>query len=277
MENTGIYHRLLVGWLQQQMAFVWVEMAVQIKWSMGVQRGKSDPVDAGRICLYAFRNQDKAQNYTSMDKAVQQIADLMAARQRLLQCLKTLRVPIKELKDTGLLDAAKLVEKSCSKSIKAIEKELDEIEQKLMQIVTKDEQLSETFGYVKSVRCIGLVAALQLLIYTNGFKRFHNARQLASYCGVAPFEYSSGTSVKGRSKVSHMANKTLKTAMHMCAVSAVKNNKEMSVFYKNKVGEGKNKMSAINAVRNKLLHRVFACVRDKRTYTDNYVRTGTAA
>jgi Transposase and inactivated derivatives len=280
LENTGLYHRLMVNWLQKQNGFVWVEMPVQIKWSMGMQRGKNDKVDAARICLYAFRNQDKAQNYTSMDIAVQQIADLMAARQRLLQCLKTLRLPIKELKDAGLSTAAKLVEKSCAKSIKAMEKELEDIEQQLEQIIEQDEQLSTTYRYIKSVRCIGLVASLQLLVYTNGFKRFKNAKQLASYCGVAPFEYSSGTSIKGRPKVSNMANKTLKTAMHMCSVSAVRHNKEMRAYYQKKVSQGKNKMSALNAVRNKLLHRVhrvFACVRDKREYAEHYGRTEVAA
>jgi len=277
MENTGLYHRLLVSWLQQQGGFVWVEMPVQIKWSMGVQRGKSDPADAARICLYAFRNADKAENYTSIQKAVQQIADLMALRQRLLECLKTLRAPIKELKDAGLADAAKTVEETCAESIRALQKEIEETEQKLQVIVEQDEQLAQTYKYIKSVRCVGIMSALQLLIYTNGFKRFDNAKQLASYCGVAPFEYSSGSSVKGRTKVSHMANKTLKTAMHMCAISAIQNNNEMKMYYKKKVEEGKNKMSALNAVRNKLLHRVFACVRDKREYTEMYKRKSQAA
>lgn len=277
LENTGIYHRLLVSWLQQQGGFVWVEMPVQIKWSMGVQRGKSDAMDASRICLYAFRNQDKAEDYTGMEQAVQQLADLMAGRQRLLQCLQTLKVPIKEMKEAGLVDAANLLETSCAKSIRSLEKELEAIEQQLEQIIEQDEQLSQTYRYVRSVRCIGLVAALQLLIYTHGFKRFDNAKQLASYCGVAPFEYSSGTSIKGKTKVNHMANKTLKTALHMCAVSAVRHNPEMRTFYQNKVSEGKNKMSALNAVRNKLLHRAFACVRDKRLYAENYPKTKQAA
>jgi len=60
LENTGLYHRALVAFLQAQQAYVWVENAVEIKWSMGLQRGKTDIVDAQRIALYAFKNQDKA-------------------------------------------------------------------------------------------------------------------------------------------------------------------------------------------------------------------------
>src|SRR5882757_6666243 len=68
MENTGIYHRALVTFLQGKNAMVWVENPCQIKWSMGLQRGKSDVVDAQRIVSYAYRNQDKAQAYQAKDQ-----------------------------------------------------------------------------------------------------------------------------------------------------------------------------------------------------------------
>lgn len=266
MENTGIYHRVLVAYLLQQEAFVWVETPVQIKWSMGIQRGKTDAVDAVRIAMYAFRNQDKAQAYSQMDKSLQNIADLLAVRQRLMQCIKTLKVPAKEFASVGLKEAAKLTEEACKKSIKAMKAELEAVEEKLQKIIDEDDELLKKYKYASSVRCVGFVATLQLLVYTRGFTRFDNAKQLASYCGIAPFKYSSGTSVKGKTKVHNMANKTLKTAMHMCSVSAVRHNEEMKTFFLRKVGEGKNKMSVLNAVRNKLIHRVFACVREQRMY-----------
>jgi transposase len=104
------------------------------------------------------------------------------------------------------------------------------------------------------------------MIYTHNFTRFDNAKQIASYCGIAPFEYSSGTSVKGKTKVHKMANKTLKTSLHMCSVSSVRHNPEMKKYMERKVAEGKNKMLVLNAIRNKILQRVFACVRDKKMY-----------
>jgi len=93
-----------------------------------------------------------------------------------------------------------------------------------------------------------------------------NTKRLASFCGIAPFEYSSGTSVKGKTKVHSMANKQLKRTLHMFALSAVQFNPEMKTYYKRKVAKGKNKLLVINAVRNKLVQRVFACVRDKKEY-----------
>ena len=72
--------------------------------------------------------------------------------------------------------------------------------------------------------------------------------------------------------VSPHANKKLKMLLHLCALSAIKNDKELQAYFERKVAEGKNKMCIINAVRNKLIHRVFAVTRDNRLYEETYVR-----
>lgn len=266
MENTGIYHRLVASYLNAEKVFTWVENASQIKWSMGVQRGKNDKVDSERIMTYAHRYPDLAKSFQEKGKDLQQIADLLAVRKRMLDCIKILKVPIKELKSAGLKDQAKAVEKSTRKSLKVLELEVKKVEDTIKSIIKKNENLNELYTYTTSVKSVGFVAASYLLVYTNGFTRFKSAKQIASYSGIAPFEYSSGTSIKGRTRVHHMANKTLKTLLHMCAISSVGNNKEMKIYYKRKVDEGKNKMLVLNAIRNKILARVFSCVKNKRMY-----------
>jgi len=266
LENTGIYHRPLTAFLLTQQAFVWVENAVEIRWSIGLQRGKNDQIDAQRICLYAFRNQDKARFYSAKDKFLQKLADLLANRERLLQASKMLLVPIKELKQIGLKVESKDIEKSCKKTLAAITKDIQAIKEELENIIAQHKEMADNYRSVCSVPHVGKITALHLLVATNNFKRFDDAKQLASYCGIAPFEYRSGTSVRGKTKVSHMANKKLKKALHLCAVSSLRHHSEMSIYYERKVEEGKNKMSVINAIRNKLLQRVFACVREKRMY-----------
>lgn len=266
MENTGVYHRCLVIYLQSKGVFTWVETPVEIKWSMGLQRGKNDAADARMIALYAFRNQDKSKNYNALDKSLQKIADLMTTRERLIKARKLLLVPVKEMSRSGLKQEAKVMEKACSKSVSALEKEIKAIEIQLETIIESEVELSENYKIVRSVRCVGLVCALHLMVYTHNFTRFDNAKQIASYCGIAPFEYSSGTSVRGKTKVHKMANKTLKTSLHMCSVSSVRHNPEMKQYMERKVAEGKNKMLILNAIRNKILQRVVACVREKRMY-----------
>lgn len=266
MENTGIYHRLLASYLNAEKAFVWVENGTQIKWSMGVQRGKNDKVDSERIMTYAKRHIDRAKQYEEKDTALQQVSDLLAVRKRLIDCVKRLKVPVKELKSAGLKDQAQQIIKVSAKSIKALENDIEKVEMMIKDLIKNNEELNEVYTYTTSVKSVGFVAASYLLVYTNGFTRFTSSKQIASYCGIAPFEYSSGTSIKGRTRVHHMANKDLKSILHMCAISALASNEEMKVYFKRKVDEGKNKMLVINAVRNKILARVFSCVKNKKMY-----------
>jgi len=271
MENTGIYHRLLGSTLNSEGVFTWVENASQIKWSIGIQRGKNDKVDSKRIMVYAFRHQDSAKKYEEKEKDLQQVADLLAVRKRMISCLKILKVPLKELKSAGLKEEAKIVLKSTRKSIRVLEAEIKAVEQRIKSTIKENDNLNELYNYATSVKSVGFVAASYLLVYTNGFTKFKSARQLASYSGIAPFEFSSGTSIRGRTRVNHMANKNLKTILHMCAISSVASNDEMKTYFKRKVDEGKNKMLVLNAIRNKLLARIFSCVKNKRMYMPQFV------
>ena len=109
-----------------------------------------------------------------------------------------------------------------------------------------------------------------MIAYTDNFSKFENWRKFASYCGIAPFPYQSGTSIKGRTKVSHLANKKLKAIINMCAIYAIQHKPEMKAYYQKRVEQGKNKMSTINIIRNKLIARVFAVVKRKTPYVDTY-------
>ena len=153
-----------------------------------------------------------------------------------------------------------------AKSIKALEKDIEKVEMIIKDLIKNNEELNEVYTYTTSVKSVGFVAASYLLVYTNGFTRFTSSKQIASYCGIAPFEYSSGTSIKGRTRGHHMANKDPKSILHMCAISALASNEEMKLYFKRKVDEGKNKMLVIIAVRNKILARVFSCVKNKKMY-----------
>jgi len=72
-------------------------------------------------------------------------------------------------------------------------------------------------------------------------------------------------------QVHPMANKILKSCLHMCALSSIRNNKEMKQDYEKKVKEGKNKMSVIKAIRNKIVHKAYVCIRDQKPYQVDYI------
>ncbi len=267
MENTGVYHRLLANLLSGKGIDVWVESGFQIKWSMGLQRGKSDKKDSEKIMLYAERNQDQVKCFTEKDETIQLIGDLLSARSRIIQCIKVLKVPIKEMRAAGLIEQAATIAECTQHSVEALKSEQKKIDKEIINTIELDTELSIKYRNATSVKSIGFVAASYLLFYTEGFTKFKNWKQVASFSGIAPFEYSSGTSIRGKTKVHHMANKKLKTILHMCAVSSLRTNEEMKRYFIKKVAEGKNKMSVLNAIRNKLLARVCSCVKSEREYT----------
>ena len=137
--------------------------------------------------------------------------------------------------------------------------------------------LKKLFSLVSSVIGIGFVTAVNMIIHTNEFKIMKDAKKLACYCGVAPFESSSGSSIKKKTKVSHMANKRLKTNLHMAALSSIRHDEGMKNYYERKVAEGKPKLMVLNAVRNKLISRVIAVVKRETAYTEIYLPKSLAA
>jgi len=98
------------------------------------------------------------------------------------------------------------------------------------------------------------------------FTVFESSRKFACYAGIAPFEYRSGTSIRGRTKVSHLANKTMKTLLNLAALTAVKTDPQIKQYYQRKIKEGKNPMLILNNVRNKLVARMFTTVKRQTPY-----------
>ena len=81
---------------------------------------------------------------------------------------------------------------------------------------------------------------------------------------------TSGSSVRGRTKVSVYADKVLKKVLHMAAMRASTLEGELRDYYLRKVNEGKNKMSVLNALRNKLIHRIIAVINRNQPYLKNH-------
>lgn len=272
MEYTGIYNTGLVTYLLENRASIWVEMPLRIKRSSGLERGGDDKSASDKIAWYAYRYREHAKLWQPADTGIDKLKNLIAQRERMVTSLKHLKVPLQELLECGCVSDAKQLLKLQQPVIKALEKAKQNIEKLIQQTIAADEQLHHTIQIMQSVSGIGQVTATAMLVYTRGFTAFNSAKELACYCGVVPFSRTSGSSVKYKSTVSPFANMKLKKLLHLCAMSAIQNDKEMKAYFEKKLLEGKNKMSIINAVRNKLVHRVFAVVRDNRMYEDNYVK-----
>ena len=145
--------------------------------------------------------------------------------------------------------------------IKELEKMIDVVEREITGIIDSCDVLKRQMKIITSVEGIGRETALCFIVETAAFTRFTDSRKFACHAGIAPFQYTSGSSVRSRNRVSRRANKQVKTLLHMAALSITRKKKsELKVYYKRKVEEGKNKMTVINAIRAKLVARVFAVI-----------------
>ena len=266
METTGLYCFTLSRFLATNAIDTWIEHSARIKRATALNRGKNDKIDSKRIAIYATKNLDLLRLWKPAGSTLEKIKNLASLRDRLVETKKKLITPIKEFEDVGDISMAKLLNKSIKSSLNAIEKDLNNLEANIVDIINQDDNLKQLYKLITSVVGIGFVTAINLIIHTNGFSILKDTRKLACYCGVAPFGHSSGTTIKGRTKVHFMANKKLKCNLHMASLSAVKLDADLKAYYERKVVEGKSKLSVLNAVKNKLLARVIAVVNKQEEY-----------
>jgi transposase len=273
MEHTGVYNAHILQALYQSNCAIWLEAALRIKESLGFTRGKNDKVDSYRIARYAYLHQDSAQLWIPRRDIIQQLARLTMLRKRLVKTKVALLQPLAETKQF-LGNKAFREERTLTDPIATtLKKQIKRVEKQIEEVIRTDEHLNYLFELVTSVEAIGPVTAGHLLVVTNEFRNFTCPKKFACYAGTAPFENSSGTSIRGKSHVSPYANKDTKKLLHMAALSAINMQNELAKYYQRKVSEGKNKMAVINAVRNKLIKRIFAVVERGTKYEKNYTPT----
>jgi transposase len=155
-------------------------------------------------------------------------------------------------------------------ALEGLRKSKTAIEKRMQELISSDPELLRIYALATSVKGVGKVLASELLIYTHKFTRITNVKQLAYYCGVVPFTHTSGTSIRGKTRTSHFANMQLKKTLHLAAMSSTQYVPDLRNYYERKVAEGKSKMCVINAIRNKILHRVLVVVKRGTPYVLNY-------
>ena len=270
MEHTGIYSYLVLQYLDSVKAHIWLQSAIEIKRSMGMVRGKNDKVDSQRIALYALRNQDKLNLWTAPSTELIKLRHLLSLRQGLIKAKQQLCVSTNELKGYVDKSLTKQLKANIKPVITSIKKQITILEKQMMELINNNEELKRLYTLATSVPGVGQIVAISMIVKTQEFKLINEPKKLACYCGVVPFEQSSGTSLRSKPRVSHMADKGLKTLLHLAATSAIQSSEELRNYYIRKVSEGKSKMLVINAVRNKIIHRVYACINQNRLYEKNY-------
>ena len=260
MEHTGIYTYLFEQYLYKEKLSFTKKPGYVIKHSSGIVRGKNDKVDAQRIAAYGWEKQDSLVPLMPDSETSVRLKQLLNLRDKLVTDRAAYIGRMPEQQQFLNLKANDEMIKIQKAIIKAFDKQIVKTEAEIKRTIAADGPVAASYKLIISIIGVGPVTAWYTLAYTDNFTKFKNARQFACYVGVAPFGFDSGTSIKGRTQVSHFANKKLKSLLHQGALSAISFNLELKSYYDKKVAAGKNKMSILNVVRNKLVSRMFAVV-----------------
>lgn len=265
-EHTGLYSISLAAFLSEKDVLFVMVPGLEIKRSIGMARGKDDKVDAKRIAEFAHMRRDKLEPSTLPSKEVLKIKHLLSLRERMVKQKAGYQGSIKEYKTALDPKDSKVLFDAQAKLMSELKKQIKKVEKEILDIIKSDPTLAGLYKLVTSVKGIGFVIGSYLLTTTNCFTAFDNARKYACYAGIAPFPYRSGSSINGKTKVNHLANKTIKTKLIMAASIAIQHDPQLKQYYEDRLKKGKNKMSTINIIKNKLIHRVFAVVKRKSPY-----------
>ena len=268
-ENTGIYSIPLSSYLNDNKLPYWQVPAIEIKRSKGICRGKDDKIDSKDIAFYAYSHLHKFRPSHMPAKSIQQLRLLFTEREKVLKSLSSFE-KTSENEHFVSKDVFASVASLNKKTVSLLKKTLKQIEEKMLAIIDSEEKLSQQYKLIVSIPGIGMQTAIYLIMATKGFDDFDNWRQLACYAGVAPFPYQSGTSIRGRNKVHPLADKKLKSLLNMCAIVAIRHDKELKTYYTRKVEEGKAKMLVINNVRGKLIARAFAVINRNSPFINTF-------
>jgi len=269
LEYTGGYEYKLLQFCEAK-AIVYARIpGLAIKNSMGITRGKNDKVDALRIAQYGEEKHKSLRASKPLNAAIIRLKELLSYRKRLIRENAGYKTSVAERVHIYGLNKKDVIVKSLQQKQEVNIKIIANVEAEMMRIVARDQLMNTNFSLITSIKGIGKVNALMTIAYTENFTSFINPRSYAVYVGVIPFDHSSGISIRGRKRVSHIANKELKQELNQAARSAIAWDKELNAYAVNKMKTKCYKI-VLNNVKFKLILRMFAVVKKGELYVDYY-------
>ena len=264
-EKTGIYSSLISLVLSENELDYAQVPALEIKRSLGITRGKSDKVDAKEIAYYAKRNTDKISLSVLPELNLQQLKIVFSEREKTIAAIKVFERTLENemFLSREVFGSVKSINRQ---TVKYLKKQLSMLDDKIKKLIREDELLYKQQQLLKSIPGIGEITSVYILMVTKGFTAFTSGRKFACYSGVAPFEHSSGTSIKGKTRVSHLADKKMKSLLHLVSLTAIKYDAELKEYYTRKKAEGKHTMLVLNNIKCKIVYRIFAVIQRKSNF-----------
>ena len=217
------------------------------------------------ICEYGVKvEQEWWSGHSKSQQECLQLLSLVETYQKQMTMIKN-----KIHGEKVLLKPSKDVFNCLNQTLKHLQRQITKLENKLESLVKLDYQKELTL--LESIPGLGRKTSMFLLVITDGFNRFERGNQLCSFAGITPMIRNSGTSVRGRERISKIGNPKLRNLLFMCSFNACKYNRACKALYERIIAKGKSKKLALLAVCNKLLKQAFSIVKSSLPYDDHFV------
>jgi len=269
LEYTGGYEYRFIQFCQSQSIDYCRVAGLEIKKSMGMVRGKSDKADAFRISLYGEEKIRRLEPSKPIDEKILELKSQLSFRKRLVRESAGYKSTVKERKHMYEVDNEDLIISVANEKIEANETYINKIESRIIGLITSEESMYLNYRILTSIKGIGPINAWMTIAYTENFTSFPDGRHYAVYVGVIPFEHTSGTSIKGRRRTSHLAQKELKQELNQAAKIAIQHDPELRAYAERKM-KSKEYGLVLNNVKFKLILRMFSLVKRGEMYVENY-------
>ena len=261
LEHTGIYSEALSEWChKQKIAFVMLHPA-DVKKADTRGRNKTDKEDSQFIADYVYTQREKLTPSAPEPSIIKALRNLQNECKLAVTARTSYKNQIKGISDKSAVSRMQKMIKTFDEQVKAIEK-------KMMELVRSDESLSKNYDLLKSIPGIGMINIIATIIATANFTRFQTSRQYAKFICVSPIARESGISVRGGNHVTMAGHRQLKGVLTQGARSAIEKDPQMKAYYERKRKEGKSHGCVMNAVKFKLICRMFAVINRQEPYVD---------
>ncbi len=267
-EHTGVYSKLISDLLAKDDYCIWLESPLQIKRSLGIKRGKSDKQDAHDIAEFAARHEDKVRVHKAPSKEMEALGLYFSEYKSWVEAKCKLQCCIKAHRISGAENPFfKREIKTDQHELHRIQERIKAIKRSIEELIKQCPEIKRTYQILTSMKGIGIINAVALILATNNFARFdHDARRLCSYYGVAPFGHTSGTSINGKPHVSHFADSYLKSLISEAALCAMHHCPAIIEYAERLKQKGKHPSIIMNNCKNKMLHILVAMVKHNTEY-----------
>jgi transposase len=269
MEHCGVYGEKLCDFLHRLGYDVAVEDPIKIKRAFRKLQPKNDVMDSQRIAQYAYRFEDELTLWKPRTPVSQSLQCLLTLREQLVKQSTAIKNIIKSQKKKAtpiqsVLDVSETTLSHLKVSIK-------QVEGKMKEELSKNAKTLKKVQLVCSIPGVSILLASHLVVLTNEFHKEVNPKKLASYLGICPNEYSSGSSVYKKPRSRGFGPSVIRKVLHMCAICICSKNQIFKDYMDRKVAQGKSKMAILNNIKNKVLKIIAAVLRDNQPFVPNHI------